>query len=198
MTVFCISCPAELPESHEASVTHLLERKVKAQFVNGVHAEKFGIMSCRPYRKNRPGEIIDIGQVGLNLSHYMVWQVCLFHSDEVFLILEDDCELPENWRERLDKAIADAPEDWDIIIAGSSHTSDKPTTHIKGELFRVEYPFCTHCYLVRRKALPVLIEHCRDAAMKIDIALIEYAYPKLNVFTVLPRIAEQRGAPLAV
>ncbi len=33
--------------------------------------------------------------------------------------------------------------------------------------------------------------------MKIDIALIEYAYPKLNTFTILPRLAEQRGSELA-
>jgi len=199
MTTFCISCPAELPAAHEAAVTHFIERKVKAQFVNAIHAETFGILSWRPYRRDHPkaGSLIDMAQVGTSLSHYMVWQICMFHSDDVFLILEDDAEFSEDWRERMDKAIADAPPEWDMILIGSCNTFDKPKTHVNGELFKVAFPFATHAYLVHRRALSKLIELCRDAAKHIDIALIDYAYPQLNVLTVLPRIAGQRGNQLA-
>jgi GR25 family glycosyltransferase involved in LPS biosynthesis len=199
MTTFCLSCPAELPHQHSAAVAHFAERGVDARFINAIHGETFGILAWRPYRHNRPnaGELTDISQVGLTLSHYMAWTVCQFYRDEIFLILEDDAEFPVNWQTRLQSAMRDLPEDWDILLIGSSHCSDKEQTHVKGEIFDVRYPFCTHAMLINKKALPVLLERCRDAAMKIDIALLKLAYPHLKVFTVLPRIVGQRGVDLA-
>ena len=198
MTIFCISCPLELPDSHTAAVKHFAERDVSAKFVNGIHGERFGILAWRPYRQDHPtrGSLINISQVGLALTHYMVWNICLHFDDDVFLILEDDAEFSENWKERLNQALLDAPDDWDIIQLGGTHCFDKPQTHIAGELFEVKYPFCTHAYMVNRKALEVLILNMRDAAMHIDIGLIEHAYPKLKVLTVLPRICNQRGNDL--
>jgi GR25 family glycosyltransferase involved in LPS biosynthesis len=200
MTIFCISCPNELPAAHEAAVSHFIERKVKAQFVNAIHSEKFGILSWRPYRKDHPkaGSLIDMAQVGLTLSHYMVWQICEHHSDDVFMILEDDCVFPEGWSERISDAMRDMPEDWGILLIGSSNTSDKEKSHIKGDIWEVKYPFCTHAMIIARKALPVLIEHCRDASKHIDILLHDEGYSRLKVYTLLPRLCEQRGNPLAV
>lgn len=198
VTIFCITCPKELPDEHAAAVAHFKERGVEAQFINGIHAETFGVMACRPYKRDDPkgGYIIKMAQVGLALSHYMVWNVCLQHGDDSFLILESDSEFPENWKSKLDQAIADAPEDWDVILAGNSNCSDKPQTHIKGEIYEVKYPFCTHAMLIRFKALQTLIESVRDAATHIDISLIDCAYPKLKTFSVIPRVVGQRGRQL--
>lgn len=197
MTIFCISCPKELPEEHAAAVAHFKERGVEAEFVNGIHAETFGILAWRPYTRDDPkgGFLIRMAQVGLALSHYMVWQICLFHGDDTFLILESDAEFPENWKARMEQAMSDAP-DWDILLIGNSNCADKPQTQIKGEVFEVKYPFTTHAYLVRLKAIPTLLELCRDASMHIDITLIDRAYPKLRTFTVLPRVVGQRGREL--
>ncbi len=198
LTIFCISCPAELPEEHQAAVEHFKDRGVDAHFINGIHGETFGILAWRPYRRDRPkaGYLIDISQVGLCLSHYMTWQTCFYAWDDTYLILESDAVFPEDWRDRLTKAMADLPEDYDILLVGCSNASDKPQEHIKGEIYEVKYPFCTHCYLVREKALPVLLESCRDAAQKIDIALIEKSYPLLKVYSILPSLVGQRGQEL--
>jgi len=198
VTVFCISCPAELPEEHEAAVKHFMERNIEVNFINGIHAETFGILAWRPYTKDDPkgGFVIRMAQVGLALSHYMTWQTCLYSWDDTFLILESDAIFPENWQERFNLAMGDLPEDWDVLLVGSSNSADKPQTHIKGEIWEVKWPFCTHAYVVREKALPVLLESCRDAATHIDIALIDRAYPRLKVFTLLPSLVTQRGREL--
>ena len=197
MTIFCITCPAELPEEHQAAVNHFKERGVEANFINGIHAETFGILAWRPYRRDRPkaGYLIDISQAGLCLSHYMIWQLCQFHHDDTWLILEADCEFCENWKPRLEQALKDAPADWQIILVGSCNCSDKPQTHVNGELFEVKFPFCTHGYIIRESALDALLS-IRDAATKIDISLVDKAYPNLKTYTILPRICGQRTQEL--
>jgi GR25 family glycosyltransferase involved in LPS biosynthesis len=199
VTIFCISCPKELPEEHAAAVAHFKERGVDAEFVNGIHAETFGVLAWRPYTKDDPkgGYLIRMAQVGLALSHYMVWQICLRHGDETFLILEADSEFPENWKPRMESALLDCPEDWQILLLGSCNCSDKPQSQIKGEVFEVKYPFTTHAYIVKLSAIPILLDSCRDASAHIDITMIDRAYPKLRTFTVLPRIVGQRGRVLA-
>ena len=198
MKILCISCPIELPENHRAAVDHFLKRKVDVEFINGVHAETFGILSWRAYRKNHPklGELNEMAQVGLCLSHYMAWQVCQFLKGDLFMILEDDAEFPPDWKDRTADALANVPSDFDVLLIGSSHCSDKPTEHVKGEIYEVKYPFCTHAYIVTSSAAAQLMEMVRDASMHIDIGMIEKAYPNLRVYTVLPRIVNQRGRVL--
>lgn len=197
MTIFCISCPKELPDEHAAAMAHFKERGVEAEFINAIHAETFGILAWRPYRKDCPkaGHLTKMAATGLSLTHHMIWQICVYHGDDTFLILEADAEFPENWKQRMEQAISDCPDDWDVLLLGNSNCSDKPQNHIKGEVFEVKYPFCTHAYCVKHKALRTLLE-IRDAATNIDIAMIEQAYPKLRVFSVLPRIVGQRGREL--
>ncbi len=197
MTIFAIYCP-ELPERYEAAKLHFSQMGVDAQFVRGIHAQTFGILSWRPYTIDHPalGYVIPMAHVGLCLSHYMVWSMASVLPDDYVMVLEDDAEFPENWKARVDKALANAPEDWDMILAGNSNCSDKPTEYINGALFSVKYPFCTHAYIVRKKALPVLLDRVRDASLKIDVALITLAYPHLNIYTVLPRCIHQRGTVL--
>jgi hypothetical protein len=197
MTTFCITCPAELPEEHEAAVNHFKERSIEANFINGIHAETFGILAWRPYRKDNPksGFVIKMAAVGLALTHHMIWQICQYHHDDTWLITEADADFPENWKEKLDQALSDVPADYDILLIGNSNSSDKPQTHIKGEVWEVKYPFCTHAYIIRESSLETLLS-IRDAATNNDIAMIDRAYPKLKTFTVLPSLVKQRGREL--
>jgi len=204
MKTLIICCP-EFPERNEAAKRHLNSRGLEPESIWGIHGETFGLLPSRPYNEDRPGcgFLNPISQVGLMLSHYMVWQVCqqvCLYSPlpDEFLILEDDAKFPEDWIERLDVAMADIPADWDIFLIGSSNTHDKPKKQICGDVWEVKYPFCTHAYMVRRKALQTLLANCRDATLKIDISLIKNAYPLLKVYTMLPRLVEQRGTELAI
>ncbi len=207
MKTFIICCP-EFPERNEAAKRHLASRGLEPESIWGIHGETFGLLPSRPYNEDRPGcgFLNPISQVGLMLSHYMVWQVCQQMpspeledaNEDEFLILEDDAKFPEDWNERLHVAMTDIPADWDIFLIGNSNTHDKPKKQICGDVWEVKYPFCTHAYMVRRKALQTLLANCRDATLKIDIALIKLAYPLLRVYTCLPRIVEQRGTELEV
>ncbi len=199
MKTFLITCP-ELSNDLIEAKKHLDARGIDFDVIQGIHGETFGLLPSRPYNEDRPGQghLTPISQVGLTLSHYMTWQVCQHCPGDEFMILEADCKFPADWKERLDIEMDDLLDDWDIFLIGNSNTHDKEKKHICGDVWEVKYPFCTHAYIVRRKALQVLLTHCRDATMKIDLLMIKKAYPLLRVFTMLPRLVEQRGTDLEV
>lgn len=198
MKIFTIVCP-EMPGRTLPQVEHYATRGINTRWIHGIHGETFGLLPSRPYNVDRPGrgDLTPISQVGLTLSHYMAWTVCDQFEDDDFMILEDDAKFPLDWAEQLQEAMEDLPRDWDIFLIGSSNTADKPKQQICGDVWEVKYPFCTHAYMVRKQALRTLLHHCRDATTKIDLLLIREAYPKLRVYTMLPRLVEQRGTELA-
>lgn len=199
MKTFLLFCP-EIKDDLLTASEHLKARGIDFDPVRAIHGETFGLLPSRPYNGNRPGagELTNISQVGLVLSHYMVWSICEHVPGDAFTILESDAKFPQDWKERLDIAMTDLPEDWDILLIGSSNTGDKEKRQICGDVWEVFYPFTTHAYIVRKKALETLLTLCRDATLNIDLLMIREAYPKLRVFTMLPRLCEQRGTELAV
>ena len=192
MRTFCITLP-ETPERTAKAKAHFASRQLDVQFFNGIHAEKFGLSNVFTYEVDNPGSGYNIGfkPTGIWLSHYMLWGALNLLQDDHYLILEVDAEFPENWRGRVEKAIADAPNDFDMLYIGSCCCGGQKQTHIAGEVFDVRYPQCLHAYVVAKKALPVLLETQRKVYAPIDISLTFHSHPLLKVFTVLPRIVNQ-------
>jgi GR25 family glycosyltransferase involved in LPS biosynthesis len=196
MRTFCITLP-ETPERTEVARAHFEQRGVPAEMFHGIHGEKFGLSTRHKYTLDDPaGYIIEPRHVGMCLSHYMLWQVLYRLPGEHFLVLEDDAEFPADWQARLDQALRDAPCDFDILLIGSGNAEDKDKQHIKGAVWEVKYPFCTHAMVLSCRALPVLLTTQRKIWAHIDIALYFDSYPHLKVYTVLPRIVEQRDTSL--
>lgn len=198
MTTLCIYCP-EIEGQRDEAEKHFNARGIGVDFVRGIHAMSAGLLCHKPHGLNGTTDLINsYKHVGLCLSHYMCWSILEAGKGSEGLILEADAKLPIDWHDRTEKVLADAPDDWDIILLGSSHTQDKERTHIKGDLWEVKYPFCCHAYLVRQKALPILLDVGRHVNMNVDIMLMKHVYPHLRVYTVLPRIVEQRFTELPV
>jgi GR25 family glycosyltransferase involved in LPS biosynthesis len=58
-------------------------------------------------------------------------------------------------------------------------------------------PLCTHCYVVRKKALKTLIETNEKIYAPIDLQMYFNSKHHLNCFTIFPRVADQEGMNLA-
>lgn len=178
-------------------MAHFKERGVSARFFSGIYGEGFGL-STRHALQESGGLMMGYKHVGLCLSHYMLWSALdiLPKSNTHFLILEDDARFPQDWSKRTEKALADTPKDFDILMIGSCCCADKPNNLVAGEVWDVRYPSCTHAYIVARKALPVLLKTQRKIWTIIDQALIANTFPFMKVYTVLPRIVEQSSVNL--
>lgn len=135
---------------------------------------------------------------GIWLSHRTLWGGLLAltpSDDSATLILEDDAQFSADWRTRVDRALGDLPDDWDALFVGACCADDKPKTHHKGEVFEVRWPMCLHAYIVRRKALEVMIART-DAARcynSIDVVLLLHVWPHLRVYTMRPSACAQWG-----
>jgi len=77
---------------------------------------------------------------------------------------------------------------------------DKEPVHVKGDVYEYPYrgeekwnfyPQCGHAYIIAQKAMQTLIDTQRDVASPVDVSLIKYAFPKLKVYAILPRLADQ-------
>lgn len=184
----------ESPERGEKARKHFQERGLTdVTFFDGIHAEKAGIRTVNPYEVDNPGSGFNIGfrVLGVALSHIMLWSALRLLWDENFLILEDDCCLPEDWHVRLSNAMRDVPQGWDMLYAGNCCCQGKPSTHIAGEVYEVKGPLCTHMYAVARKALPTLLRTHRKLYGPVDCTMVFHSHPLLKVYSVLPSIASQ-------
>jgi GR25 family glycosyltransferase involved in LPS biosynthesis len=177
---------------------HFAEMGVDAAFFYGIHADKIGVTTGLFYEVDGgPGCGFRIGPkpTGCWLSHRALWAACLLLEDDLFFIIEDDAKFPPDWKPRLDAAMRDAG-DFDMLFVGSCCTRGKPCSHVAGNVFHVEWPLCTHGYLIRRRALSILIKTSDEVRCyaPIDISMAFHSFSKLGkVHTVLPRILDQHN-----
>jgi GR25 family glycosyltransferase involved in LPS biosynthesis len=189
---------SETPERTRGIVDHLDGIGLRHRLIRGVNAAKWGLTTTHAYLLSglKHDCIVEQKHVGLHLSHYMAWTMMAYSGAEEMTILEDDCRFEIGWKSDYTEARRALPDDWDILLLGSAHTQYRNKAHVGLNLWECWWPLCTHAYIVRKKALPVLIESMEMVFSPVDLALAARAYPRLNVFTILPRIAYQEGTPL--
>lgn len=198
LKTFVITLP-EKPDRTKACLEHLKARGLTDfTFFMGWHGQSMGLSTKWTYEVDNPGTGFSIGPIptGIWCSHYALWQGLNLLPDEHFMVFEDDVKLPENWMPKVSQAISDSPKDFDALYIGSCCAGNRPMTHIKGDVYEVKYPLCTHAIIWAKKALPVLVETQRKIYAPIDISLTFHPFKQLKVYTVLPRICDQFNTEL--
>jgi len=180
---------------------------IKHTIFRGLDAVGWGLRTTNHYKFARPGNDNHLRpeQIGCYLSHYWLWRYFTMSNDFMlhggnsqFTVLEDDCKFVPDWKENMSLATQHLPSDWDVLLIGSCCTEDKPKLQIGSNLYECKYPFCTHGYVVRGKALQTMIDMSENMWAPIDILLAVEIFPKLKVFTILPRICDQDGMDLPI
>lgn len=190
----------EMPEKEKFIIDHLKSVGIEAETFNGIHGSTSGLRTIWPYEVDAPGSGWNIGMkpVATWLSFYMLYACLNMQPDEYYLQMEWDCKWPADWRSRTESALRDVPPDFDMLYLGSCCTKEMPQTHVKGQVWDVKYPQCGHATVIAKKAFPVLLSTQRKVYAPLDISLLFHTLPKLKVYTVLPRIAEQFDTNLPV
>lgn len=164
----------------------------------GLNGAKSGLQAGFPYEIDHPGSgyKIDSKHVGCSLSHWILWTHLEFVSreteDDMWMIVEDDVLFRDGWSEVLKLALKDLPKDWDILFAGHCCVHSRTIGYVREGLL-IAKPLCTHCYIVRKKALNVLIDENHKIYAPIDLQMSLGALPRLNTYAIYPRIADQDG-----
>jgi len=189
---------SDTPGRTERLSEHLRDRGVDWEPFEGIDAKKWALTTTNTYEIDNPGEghIIPQKHTGLALSHHILWMIQKELRLSELTIFEDDCILSEDWEERYTEGRKHLPGDWDILMIGSAHCQYRAKEHVSGPIWEVWWPITTHAYIVNYKALDTLLRTQRYSGAPIDIALCNRSYPLLQVYTLLPRIAEQHLTPL--
>lgn len=105
-----------------------------------------------------------VGSLACLLSHNYLWKDLYDknkNKDKFFLIFEDDCKILPGFNDKLQEAIRNAPEDWDMIWLGYNKIKGEKISdyYFKPKVgFFVGYNCQHHCYLVRTKGIPKLLD----------------------------------------
>ena len=173
--------------------------------VDGIHADKFGILGTHPYNLDKPDSQHMIGPkyVGSFLSQYVVYNVMKALPEEHFMFMECDNVMNDNWLQELEKALTDIPEDFDFLFLHSCCAMDKkprpvkPCSNVYGFAktsgYPALYPLSGSCYIIAKKCLGHVIATQRDAYAPADINLALHSFPQMSIYAILPRISEQLG-----
>lgn len=104
------------------------------------------------------------GHTACYWGHVQEWRQALGEHDDLFdvgsaLFMEDDCKLDVDFLSRAAEALAEVPDDWDLLYFGGElgvHGRPMPPAY-SANLYRVDNVNRTHCYAVRLSSLPKII-----------------------------------------
>ncbi len=201
MKTFILGLP-EKAERLARAVAHCEEQGIRgASVVWGINAEVAGLDTKHCYEVDSPGSGFRIGPklTGVWLGHYMLWSICQQLPDEHFLLLEDDVILRDGFRERMEQAMADVPPNFDMLYLGNCCCKNHPMNRVKGDVWDFREPQCNHAMVVAKKAIPHLLTTQRKCYAPVDCGLIFDSFrpfPDFKVFTVLPRLCDQRDTEI--
>lgn len=191
---YCLTL-RQTPERTAIAESHFRAVGVDAVMFRGVHGRTWGIGTEQWFseRRDTGSWVIPPGHIGLNLSHWMLWSHLWHAGVEEALVLEDDAILPPDFLQQLAATRAALPDDWQFLSVGS--VGDPQRQPINARVCRVAgWVFGTHAYLVRRAALPVLLDTMQSCQDHIDVQLWRNAMPRLRWYLAWPSLAQQRTA----
>jgi hypothetical protein len=183
----------------DETTKHLDEIGIKWEPFIGMDNQICRLNSKDTFDFDRAGERLEAKHVAATLTHYLLWKVMQYDtndygwSEDYFAALEFDVRFVEGWEEQYDKAMSVMPQDWDLIYLGSCCCKGREQTHIGENVYEIKYPLCGHAIMYRQKSLETLLDVHQKINMPLDIAMYHLSLPKLKVYTILPRIVDQHA-----
>lgn len=104
------------------------------------------------------------------------------------LVLEDDVIWSPGLAARWNTIASNIPSNWDMIMLGGEHIA--PPTIVDSHVVRTHNTRRTHAYIVRLKAIPLLIRTWEQARRHIDHALTDFQH-NARVYAVDPFLLGQ-------
>lgn len=139
-----------------------------------------------------PNNYLKRGQLGCAFSHYKLWLSLKQLKDPYAIILEDDVNIPDNFRTHWNKIYQHLPNNWDIIFLGGCNIKGKLINQyfIKPIPGNSSYNLCLHSYMINIKSIDKIIQYVVPFQRPIDSQLRDF-FHRLNVYYVYPNMILQ-------
>ena len=204
-TTFCVSLKSAV-QRREIVSKHLKSHGIDFHLFDAIHAPRMGLETKLSYLDDHPnwtpeaGPTYRISQsvLGCSMSHYTIWRIMEYLDDDCFLVVEDDVELCEGFKEKLMAKIENLPSDWQFVFVGHCCLDPKMLMVREGVAHTPTPPMCTHAYLVRKTAVKHLIATNELMYAPIDIQLKKRTLPTISHYSLVPPLANQNGQPSTI
>jgi GR25 family glycosyltransferase involved in LPS biosynthesis len=186
------------------TAAHLEQHGLDVTWLRGMNGKHAGLNTAHPYTADDPSGKYRIpsGHVSLCVNHWFAWHFAQLDGRDVAVFIEDDCRVVDGFmaylEARLQELEAIDPE-WDFCylghLEGSTDSAHKGQCYewVNGSIAKCKSdPYGTHCYAVRHKALPLLIDKCERIYANIDIAIWNEVIPHLRHYALVPPLAGQK------
>lgn len=129
------------------------------------------------------------GIYGCYDSHKELLEKLLNDSDDFFLIMEDDVIINNDFEKIFNESVKTLPPDWDMIYVGGWEVGD--VISYNGFFNVANKVYTTHCYIVRKKFIPIILEKLAERKWKVDVLYSE-VLNKGKCFMFNPKLAYQK------
>ncbi len=200
--IFCLTLK-DTPKRKEYAENHFKQHSLDVEFFEGINGRKFGLETKIPYMDDQPNwtpddgpmHFISSGHIGCILSHYMLWKTLSYLPYEEIVIFEDDVILCDTFKEKLIDYKSRLPEDWQYVFIGNCCLPPEDyQIKISDNIITTTHPpMCTHAYMIKKSAIPVLIETNSLAWSHIDIQIQKRSLKKLKHYVFNPVLVTQKS-----
>lgn len=148
--------------------------------------------------------------LAIAMSHLKVWKQFLSTNSECALVMEEDVVLAENFRPQLMEALANTPDDMDVLYVGctGAHATANPFCYflaqclfgchpnagpVNTHVFVPKCVFSLHAYVVSRRGATRLVDELSKGIFKhVDIQLNQLASQcRIRSYVLNNRLADQ-------
>jgi GR25 family glycosyltransferase involved in LPS biosynthesis len=140
---------------------------------------------------------------GCACSHIRALETAYGNGDEYSLVMEDDCVLADDFKDKLLRYSKQLPQEWDFLYLGGSLINSSvywggklidegAVENFSDNLYVAKNVLTTHAYIVKNTSIPKLLDIIKSKKDRIDILFQEFQKGN-NCFIVYPELAWQRA-----
>lgn len=175
----------------ESTLQNLTENGITPILFHGIDAISWRLKT--DLFENKYPKKFTSGRLGCFLSHFMLWNhLSHVSNSEEAIVFEDDVRIDSTFTKSLNSILNQLPSDWDFVYLGALWGDSQSESRFSSNLL-IGKPYCTHAYMVKKKALSVLMEKCYTIDCYLDIQIKEKVLPKINHFVADPFIVSQES-----
>jgi GR25 family glycosyltransferase involved in LPS biosynthesis len=148
---------------------------------------------CNTYFSDKGRKTLKLAQMGCSLSHITIWEKVANNNnpDDVFLILEDDAIIPEDFNEKLKTYSKQLPDNWEMLLLGTNSMIGKK--HSENLLYtdktiKKNGNYGLYAYLIKPKTAKKLLKSCQKMSATIDHYLNKKFYLNNRVYFCMPSL----------
>lgn len=191
MKIFVITTPNRKDYILEQCKLHNLNVEV----FDAVIGKKLGLIPENYNKLEFPTLDVKLtfGGIGCALSHYVLWNLCKYLPDEEFFILEDDCIFCDDFENKFKKIYDTLPKNWEMAYVGWIPYGNDITPITIDNNISVRIPSATHAYIIKKSAIPKLIDSLHPISSPVDLHIINKALNNLVYYVFDPSLVTQKS-----